>query len=76
MNKAIKNATGKPGKEVYGNYIDLINQRYKTLTSSSKNYDQNIKYIDDKGSANLLPKWNEDGNMIAYLSNQNHDYFG
>lgn len=76
VNKAIKNATGKPGKEVYGNYIDLINQRYKTLTSSSKNYDQNIKYIDDKGSANLLPKWNEDGNMIAYLSNQNHDYFG
>mgnify|MGYP001161351970 FL=1 len=76
IRKAMKEALGKDGREVYADYIDLISQRYNILSPHSNSFDQNIKHIDDNGTANLLPKWSEDGQKIAYLSNQNHDYFG
>ena len=34
------------------------------------------RIIQDNGSANLYPTWNEDGSKIAFLSNKDHDYFG
>jgi hypothetical protein len=34
------------------------------------------RIIQDNGSANLFPTWNEDGSKIAFLSNKDHDYFG
>ena len=74
VRKAMKEVLGKDGREVYTDYMNLISQRYSALSPSSNLYDQNIRYIDDNGTANLLPKWSDDGEKIAYLSNQNHDY--
>jgi len=34
------------------------------------------RIILENGTANLFPTWNEDGSKIAFLSNQDHDYFG
>ena len=76
IRKAMKEALCKDGREVYADYIDLISQRYNILSPHSNSFDQNIKHIDDNGTANLLPKWSEDGQKIAYISNQNHEYFG
>lgn len=76
VSKSIEKVTGKSGKKVYSEYINLIRKRYSALTPSLKNYDMNIKFLNEKGTANLHPKWNDNGDMIAYLSNQDHDYFG
>ncbi len=75
VNKSFESVLGKSGKKIYSDYLDLIGQRYSTLTLSSKVYDQGIRFLNEKGTANLHPKWNEEGDKIAYLSNQNHDYF-
>ena len=76
VRKAMKEVLGKDGKDVYADYVNLISQRYNDLSPPSSSYDQHIKYIDDNGTANLYPRWSEDGRKIAYLSNQKHDYFG
>ena len=75
IRKAIKDATGMDGKKLYKDYVSLLQQRYRTLTPPSRIYDQNIRFVEDKGTANLYPKWNKGGDKIAYLSNQDHDYF-
>ncbi len=75
VNKAIKDATKKDGTIIFNEFNKVINERYNTLTNSIENNKNEPKIIEDKGTANLFPIWNESGNMIAYLSNQNHDFF-
>lgn len=76
INKAISDATGKGGKEIYDEFLDVLDIRYEMLAKSVSDNEVKGKIIQEKGTANLFPVWNEDASKIAYLSNQNHDYFG
>ena len=76
INKAMKDATGKDGKQVYADFLSVLESRYETLTESVVENEVKGRVIQDKGTANLFPIWNKDGTKVAYLSNQDHDYFG
>ena len=76
INRGIKDATGNEGKSVYNDFVTVLNTRYETLTKSVLLHERKGKVIHDKGTANLFPVWNVDGTKIAYISNQDHDYFG
>ena len=75
ISKSIKDATAKDGKAIFIDFNKTLEKRYNTLTSDIIENDQNSKIIQNKGTANLFPMWNEDGDKIAYISNQNHDFF-
>ena len=76
INKSIKDATEKEGKSVYNDFVTVLNTRYETLTKSVLENEVKGHIIQDKGTANLFPTWNNDGSKIAFLSNKDHDYFG
>ncbi len=81
INKGIRDATGKDGTgksgtEVYSDFVNVLNARYNTLTQSVLDNEVKGDIILNDGTANLFPTWNEKGTQIAYLSNQDHDYFG
>ena len=61
INKAIKSATGKSGKEVYNDFSNILLKRYETLSESILLNKKNGHTIIDEGSANLHPTWNQDG---------------
>jgi hypothetical protein len=76
INKGMKYGTGKEGKKVYDEFVTVLETRYETLTQSVLENEVKGRIIQDNGSANLFPTWNEDGSKIAFLSNKDHDYFG
>ena len=76
INKAIKEAIGIEGREVYDDFISVLNIRYDSLSNSILNNIKKGTIIEENGTSNLFPAWNEDGNLIAFLSNKENDYFG
>ena len=76
INKAIKEAIGIEGREVYDDFISVLNIRYDSLSNSVLNNIKKGTIIEENGTSNLFPAWNEDGNLIAFLSNKENDYFG
>ena len=76
INTAMQNVTGKDGQTVYDEFVNVLNIRYETLSQSIMDHEEKRQIIEDKGTANLFPTWNKEGTKIAYISNQDHDYFG
>ena len=76
IDKAIKEAIGIEGREVYDDFISVLNIRYDSLSNSVLNNIKKGTIIEENGTSNLFPAWNEDGNLIAFLSNKENDYFG
>ena len=76
IDKAIKEAIGIEGREVYDDFISVLNIRYDSLSNSILNNIKKGTIIEENGTSNLFPAWNEDGNLIAFLSNKENDYFG
>jgi len=76
INKGVKDATGKNGKRVYQEFVTVLNSRYKTLTKSVMENEVKGEIILENGTTNLFPTWNIKGTQLAFLSNQDHDYFG
>ena len=75
INKAMKQATGVDGRKIYKDFVSVLNARYETLSKSVSNNIKKGKVVEEDGTSNLFPIWNRDGNLIAYLSNQENDYF-
>ena len=74
MDKAIKDAIGIDGKDLYYEWINFLKKDYgKKLAAVKKDsvVGNIIEYI---GFANYNPQFSPDGKKIAYLSNQDFDY--
>ena len=75
IRKAMKNATGIDGKEIYYDWkIQLQNdytQNIKNVVENQKTGDIIIK----SGTTNVHPVWSPDGNKFLFLSNMDNDYF-
>ncbi|MFL3007123.1 MAG: hypothetical protein ACJZ10_03905 [Candidatus Neomarinimicrobiota bacterium] len=64
------------GVELYNDFKDELETRYKRLVEPLRLLPINGKIIRSEGTTNIHPKWSPDGKSFIYLSNKNNDYFG
>ncbi len=72
----IERALGKPAREIYDEWRDILVRSYRERTDSIKASRVEGEIIGSVGFANLLPSFSPDGKKIAYISNKEADYFG
>jgi Tol biopolymer transport system component len=73
---AIERALGKPAREIYNEWQNILVRSYRERTDSIRASRMEGEIIGDVGFANLLPSFSPDGKKIAYISNKEADYFG
>lgn len=74
MNKAVKNAIGIDGEDLYNEWKAYLKSDYdKRLVDVKKSYIDG-ELIEEVGFANYNPQFSPDGRKISYLSNQDFDY--
>ncbi|MBS4029619.1 MAG: PD40 domain-containing protein [Ignavibacteriales bacterium] len=76
IDKAIENATGKNGEEVYNEWKQSLQHTYKERTESIRQNRVEGKIIADVGFGNFYPTFSPNGKQLAYISNKEADYFG
>ena len=76
VSNAIKNSIGISGNELYDLYKKSLEKGYDLLTQTMRSTEVQGRIIAGKGTANLHPVWSPNGKHIAYLSNEENDFFG
>ncbi len=76
VSDAMSNILGISGIELYENFSNSLETRYKRLVEPIRLLPINGKILQGEGTTNIHPKWHPDGNSFVYLSNKNNDYFG
>ena len=72
---AIRKAIGISGSELWVEFKQTLEERYRLLTEKIKDQEVRGKIIIDGGSTNIHPVWSPDSKRIAYLSNEGKDFF-
>ena len=75
IDKILEKVTGLNGKELYEQFSNDIKITYKEQIATLKANQNNIDILRNRGTANLYPKWSNDGKKIAYISNKDNDFF-
>ena len=75
IDKILEKVTGLNGKELYEKFSNDIKITYKEQIATLKANQNNIDILRNRGTANLYPKWSNDGKKIAYISNKENDFF-
>ena len=76
VSSAIERSIGISGNELYDLYKKSLENGYDVLTQSMRSTKAQGRIIAGKGTANLHPVWSPNGKHIAYLSNEENDFFG
>jgi len=76
VSSAIEKSIGISGNELYDLYKKSLENGYDLLTKSMRSTEVQGRIIAGKGTANLHPVWSPNGKHIAYLSNEENDFFG
>ncbi len=76
MDRATKKATGRSGEEWYDEWKASLESHYGHLRDSLAPSLTHADTIPVKGYVNLYPRLSPDGKRVAFISNQNRDYFG
>ncbi|MBS1517478.1 MAG: PD40 domain-containing protein [Bacteroidetes bacterium] len=74
MDRAVKEAIGIDGKELYNQWKAYLEKDYKKRLADVKPDEIDGVIIENKGFANYYPQLSPDGKKIAYLSNQDYDF--
>ncbi len=75
INKAIRDATGLSGIQIYNDFKVSLEEQYKSSTEIIGSHKQQGKILIEKGTTNIHPVWAPNGNRFAYLSNAGNDFF-
>ncbi len=76
VSSAIERSIGISGNELYDLFKKSLENGYDVLTQSMRSTKAQGRIIAGKGTANLHPVWSPNGKHIAYLSNEENDFFG
>ena len=76
VSNAIEKSIGISGNELYDLYKKSLDNGYDVLTQSIRSTKVQGRIIAGEGTANLHPVWSPNGKHIAYLSNEENDFFG
>jgi len=74
MDKAMKDAIGIDGKDLYYQWIAFLKDDYNKKLAQVKKDSVVGSIIEKTGFANYYPQYSPDGKKITYLSNQDFDY--
>ncbi len=74
VERAIKDATGKPGKQVHAEWIATLREGYNDRIADVRDNLVAGTVIQSEGSHNFYPKVSPDGARLAYLSNKGEDF--
>ncbi len=75
VSDAIAHVIGIDGWQLFNDFSEMLIDHYRTIAESVINNEYFGQLLLEKGTANLYPKWSPDGGRIAYLSNQDNDFF-
>ena len=76
INHAMRDATGKWGRDLYQEWKDELFLDYTTRIGDIRRTEKKGKILLSNGTTNIHPVWSPDENQFAFLSNQENDYFG
>lgn len=76
INDALKSITGKDGVHWHREWKQNLENKYGALKSSLEPTLTRADTIPVHGYVNLYPRLSPDGSNIAFISNQNRDYYG
>lgn len=74
MDKAIKDAIGIDGKDLYNQWVSFLKKDYEKKLVNVKKDSVVGSIIQKTGFANYHPQFSPDGKKITFLSNQDFDY--
>jgi Tol biopolymer transport system component len=74
MDGAIKDVTGKSGREVYGDWVASLRARYDRQLAPITPELRNGTVLNDEGFMTISPSFSPDGSRIVFLSNRGSDY--
>ncbi|HOJ36767.1 MAG TPA: biopolymer transporter Tol [Ignavibacteriales bacterium] len=75
IDKAINDAVGKLGEEVYNEWKEFITNDYKRRIEPVLQNRIEGQIIFDEGFGNLYPIFSKDGKKVYFISNRGKDYF-
>jgi len=76
MDDAIRKATGRSGIKWYNEWTTWLQDRYGGIRDRLQPHFTQADTLENTGFVNLFPRLSPDGNKVAFISNQNRDYFG
>lgn len=74
FNKAMKNAVGTPGREIYQSWADSLHHYYRSKTELIRQDTLTTTILSGESTGNFYPRWSPEDSLIAYLSNAGNDY--
>lgn len=74
VERAIKDATGIPGKKVYQQWVTELRQAYREQVSDLLPNLVQGRVIEPEGASNFYPQYSPDGQKVAYVSNRGRDF--
>jgi Tol biopolymer transport system component len=73
VRKAIRQATGIDGREVFDDWIAELSEQYTLFAEGRERNPSNRTWVEPFGFFNFHPTWHPDGDRITYLSNRFRD---
>ncbi|MBU0508429.1 hypothetical protein KKH27_06295, partial [bacterium] len=73
---AVRKATGRRGMEWYREWKADLERQYRGIQDELTPYLTKGDTVPVSGFVNLYPRLSPDGKRVAFISNQNRDYFG
>lgn len=75
MDAAMKDALGKPGREVYDEWRSTLTRDYTRRIADVRSNEVKGSVLRGEGFGNFYPRYTSDSSKIIYLSNKEADYF-
>ena len=74
FDNAVGRVLGKSGRQIYADWADSLRHFYQTQTTNIRKHTTSATVISGKSTGNFFPRWSPGDSLLAYLSNQGHDY--